>query len=657
MGNNEKYTLTISLNVLESLGINLYSNVPAVLSEVVANSWDADAEEVRIELNPELGEIMITDTGKGMNDNDINEKYLKVGYHRRECGEIRTPKYDRHVFGRKGIGKLALFSIANIVEVQSVKENKDGVFEKSGLIMNAHDIEEHIKRDSRGVDQNKPSNYHPEEIEPEKITITKGTKIVLRQLKKQIFAIENPLRRRLARRFSVIGEKYNFAVFVDDKQITVEDRDYFKKLEYLWLIGEDNEELLKSCTNLKKHEGVSGIIDECKGYKVTGWVGTFDEQKSIDEGNNTVVVLAWGKLIHEDILKDVKEGGVFSKYLIGELRADFLDYDEQPDISTTGRQNVKEDEDRFIELKDFFKSTVLKAVALRWETWRREGATKKALENEKIKEWFGTLPHDEKKFAEKLFAKIESVPVADPESKKELYKHGIIAFETLALKDRLSVLDQISSNEEYIVLQDIMGQIDSLEATLYLEIINGRLIVLKKFVNIAVNEKEKIVQKYLFDHLWLLDSSWERTTENARMEETFKKEFDKVKLSAEERRARVDIRYKTAAGKHIIIELKKYDVEVNINVLTEQVQKYKMALKKCLKTVYLNHEPPFEIICILGSCPTPKEDDESNRKALAVHNARYVTYDSLITDTLEGYDSYLQKEKEADRIRLIIRDL
>jgi hypothetical protein len=32
------YSLTLSLNVLDHLGINLYSNVPAVLAEVMANS-------------------------------------------------------------------------------------------------------------------------------------------------------------------------------------------------------------------------------------------------------------------------------------------------------------------------------------------------------------------------------------------------------------------------------------------------------------------------------------------------------------------------------------------------------------------------------------------------------------------------------------------
>lgn len=466
------------------------------------------------------------------------------------------------------------------------------------------------------------------------------------------------MRQRLSRRFSIIGEKENFAVFVDNKQISVEDRDYFRKLEYVWLIGEGNERILENCKNAKKNGVITGLIDGPEGYKVSGWVGTFDEQKSVDEGTNTVVVLAWGKLIHEDVLKDVKEGGVFSKYLIGELRADFLDSDEKPDISTTGRQAIKEDEERFAKLRTFFKDKVLREVDKNWEPWRKELATKKALENEKIREWFSTLTPDKKKFAEKLFAKIEAFPVSNPEDKKEVYKHGIIAFETLALKDKLSVIDEIRTNEQFDAFQTLMGEMDSLEATLYLDIIAGRLAVLKKFEEIAVkSDKERLVQQYLFDHLWLLDSSWERPTEDKRMEETFKKEFAKVHLTREEKRARVDIRYKTAAGKHIIIELKKYNAVVKASALIGQVQKYKTALLKCLRKVYGVRTPPFEIICILGSPPTPAEDDEANRKGLEVHGARYITYDNLITNTLHSYDSYLQREKEAQRIRTLIKDL
>jgi hypothetical protein len=654
----EKFTLTISLNVLESLGINLYSNVSAVLSEVVANSWDADAEEVRINLNPKSREIVVTDTGSAMTADDINKKYLNVGYHRRDCEDVITPKYGRHVFGRKGIGKLALFSIANIVEVHSVKEER-GVLQKNGFIMNAHEIEEHIKRE-KGVDADKTlsAQYHPKEVDPSKIEINKGTRIILRELKKEIFTLESNLRQRLARRFSVIGPAQNFAVFVDDQQITVEDRDYLPKLQFVWVVGEDKEGVLDSCKNAKEHGQISGLIDGSEGYKVSGWVGTFDEHKSVDEATNTVVVLAWGKLIHEDILRDVKEGGVFSKYLIGQLRADFLDFDDKPDIMTTGRQVVKEDEERYIKLKGFFVDKVLREVGARWEPWRRKYATEKALENKKVSEWYNQLSNDKQMFAQKLFQKIESFPLSDQDAKKELYKHGIIAFETLALKDKLSMLDEIRTDDQFDTLQALMGQIDSLEATLYLDIVSGRLKVLKKFVDIVPTKKEKIIQQYLFDHLWLLDPSWERPAENVVMEQTFKKEFKNVKLTQEEERARIDIRYKTAAGKHIIIELKKYSVQMNIHVLTAQVQKYRIALRKCLRKVYSGQlEPPFEIICILGSDPTPTEDKEANEKMLSALNARYITYDRLIKDTLEQYDSYIQKNNEAERIRKIIKDL
>ena len=45
-----KYEMTISLQIVEHLGLNLYSNTSAVISEAVANAWDADAKTVEITL-------------------------------------------------------------------------------------------------------------------------------------------------------------------------------------------------------------------------------------------------------------------------------------------------------------------------------------------------------------------------------------------------------------------------------------------------------------------------------------------------------------------------------------------------------------------------------------------------------------------------------
>src|SRR5690554_5039766 len=97
------YKMTVDLNVLDHLGINLYSNIAAVLTEAVANAWDADAETVDIKIDPDGDWIEITDDGIGMSIDDMNGKYLRVGYRRRvedvENGK-KTAK-GRPVMGRK----------------------------------------------------------------------------------------------------------------------------------------------------------------------------------------------------------------------------------------------------------------------------------------------------------------------------------------------------------------------------------------------------------------------------------------------------------------------------------------------------------------------------------------------------------------------------
>ena len=134
--------MTLSLNLLNHLGINLYSNVPAVLSEIVANAWDADAQNVDIVINKSTGTIVITDDGHGMDLDDINGKYLTIGYRRRDPGNqgAVTPKWKRDVMGRKGIGKLSLFSISRDIRIYTVKNGK-----KCGFRMLLSEIEDCIK--------------------------------------------------------------------------------------------------------------------------------------------------------------------------------------------------------------------------------------------------------------------------------------------------------------------------------------------------------------------------------------------------------------------------------------------------------------------------------------------------------------------------------
>ena len=235
------YVLTLSLNVLEHLGINLYSNVPAVLSEIVANAWDADATEVQVTWNDEERKIVIQDNGSGMTRNDINERFLLTGYSRRSEQPGRTG-LGRRPMGRKGIGKLSSFSIAEVVEVETAKDGELNAFR-----MDVSEIRQQMRREDDG---NNPGSYPPEPLPVGGIDFSTGTRITLRQLKRRYTKGSSAhLRQRVARRFAIIGERYNFRVFVDGEPVTMEDRGYYDKIEYLWTYG-NPAEVVAACTEV-----------------------------------------------------------------------------------------------------------------------------------------------------------------------------------------------------------------------------------------------------------------------------------------------------------------------------------------------------------------------------------------------------------------------
>ena len=214
------YSMTIDLQILNHLGINLYSNVAAVLSEAVANAWDADATEVRIHLENDA--ISIWDNGVGMTRADINDKYLKVGYDKRGTEGENTAK-GRRIMGRKGIGKLSLFSIADHIELHTFRDE-----EENSLQLTTEGIQEAIKA---------RENYYPKTIHPAENQSKEGTRIILRDLKKnRTSRTADALRKRIARRFSIIGLtvdiagkniRGSFDVFINDEKITRHDRCVF----------------------------------------------------------------------------------------------------------------------------------------------------------------------------------------------------------------------------------------------------------------------------------------------------------------------------------------------------------------------------------------------------------------------------------------------
>lgn len=638
--------MTLDLNVLNHLGLNLYSNTPAVLSEVIANAWDADATEVVINCNQEEDVITIIDNGCGMTTEDINNKFLCVGYQKRKNGEAKTRQLGRAVMGRKGIGKLSLLSIADTIKIYSKKDD-----EKNAFCMSRDDIEREITSTNR--------SYAPREIKFEDFPFETGTKIVIRNFKKNINRTAEFLRKRLARRFSVIGTDFN--IILCGTPITIEDRDFYRKIQFVWPIGEFDVAALRSYPNISIQPPLDGKISE--KYKISGWIGSAEKPSDLD-GNNKISIITRGKLAQEDLLSTFGEGGVYASYLIGEINADFLDDDNASDISTSNRQQYIEDDDRYQSLKSHTYK-LLKSIQSKWTDLRKEKSTDKVISSiPAIKEWYDSLRPSTKKYAQRLFASIESMRFDDDDSKKrELLKYGILAFERLKLTDKLSLLDNDDNMIDDIVkFGDVFADLQDIEATLYWEIANERLKIVKQLSESCdQNAKEKVLQKYIFDNLWLLNPSWERAVAGTeRIEQGVGKEFDIINagLTDEEKKARLDIRYISSTGKHIIVELKRYipTYKVNVFSLHDQIYKYRKALQKCLRAIGREHEP-IEAICIIGKEILPDEMtlEEANQKLAG--DARIMTYDQIIFESMQSYSEYLKRQSGIGKIRKLIESI
>lgn len=649
----KKYKMSIDLNVLNHLGLNLYSNTPAVLSEVVANSYDADATEVRIKISQEDDEIVITDNGNGMNITEINEKFLCVGYQKRKHGEAYSRKFNRPVMGRKGIGKLSLLSIADTIEIHTKTEGKSG----NAFLLSKADLEREIEH-NQGV-------YFPKNIEFVDFVEDHGTRIIIREFKREINRTPSYLRPRLARRFSLkpkVGEN-SFSILINDVPITINDRSFFSKTEFIWFLGDTDNSFVAKYPNLKEQGKLGSSVDGTS-YKVTGWIATVDKPSDLKstegDNNNKISVICRGKLAQEDILAFYNEGGLYANYIIGEINADFLDDDDERDIATSNRQQFIENDERFQKLKGFIFS-ILKVIQKQWTDLRNDVSVQKAIiEIPSLDKWYNSYKGDTKKQAKKIFATIENLHFdKDIDRKKELYKFGILAFERLRVSDKLSKLEELTGESLY-KFGNIFSEVQDIEATLYYDIASQRVNVIKAIsLSCDNNEKEKVLQQHLFDNLWLLDASWDRATSGSeRIEQTVRKEFDKItsKLSKEEQDGRIDIRYRTAAGKHIILELKRYNVTYKVDEfdLARQIKKYIEALKKCLIDSG-DTNPYIEGICIVG--PSLFSDITSANSAVAPYNSRIVTYDLLIENALNSYSDYLERNKEVGKIRQLINDL
>ena len=215
--------MSIQPKIIDHLGINMYTNMHAVISELIANSWDADANKVEITIPSgnvtSKFKIIVKDDGNGMNFDELNSMYLQVGRNKRGKNNARKTPKGRTMLGRKGIGKFAVFGVAKKVLIKSIKNKNLTEFKM--------DIDK-----IQAVKEGEP--YKPEIISDKKTSEPDGVTVTLIDLKRKNAVDTELLRHGLANRFTLIGD--GIEVILNDVPIT-EDDIKVEDIEYKWPIN------------------------------------------------------------------------------------------------------------------------------------------------------------------------------------------------------------------------------------------------------------------------------------------------------------------------------------------------------------------------------------------------------------------------------------
>ena len=368
--------MTFMPNTIEHLGARLYSTLPPILAELVANSYDADATKVTIQLRDEDAgekEIVVSDDGHGMSFQEINEKFLRIGRNRRKGREASQESPDgRKVIGKKGLGKLSFFGVAREIEIRTTKSHtRNSFLMKWGDIFSGED-----------EDRNSQKDYSPKVLEFNiKSETEKGTIVILRDIERVSDFDANSLADGLSK-FFIIDSGFNIHIqHNDEEEILIENERKYSKLtkEIEWQIPEDIDLEYE-----KKAEVIGNLFAAEKPIRAS------TEMKGITLFSRKKLVSAPSYFLD-------KTSSHFFTYLTGSLEIDFID-DLGEDVIETNRQALNWEHPDMAKLLEYLQK-LLRLLEADWRD-KKEKAKNEAIEEiweekgESLSGWLDNVPEE-----------------------------------------------------------------------------------------------------------------------------------------------------------------------------------------------------------------------------------------------------------------------
>lgn len=540
--------MTFEPMTIEHLGLRLYSTLPPVLSELVSNAFDAESPKVEVtlptgEITP-TAEVIVRDYGHGMPPDALQDEYLPIGRNRRgdDNKSVKSKTGQRFVTGRKGLGKLSAFGIADEMEIRSVCAGEAWTLRLNYSGMKAW-VKAHPKED-----------YEPIVVS-ERTGQTKdpdGVEIVLRGLRRKNKIDEDVVRHGLAQRLDMIGPK--FEVIINGKEIQPGERQRREDClaDLLWDLG-----------NTPVGDTLSA------GHKVHGWIGFVRGAKATGRG---VDIFAHGKAAELGSFFNLSSthAQYARAYLVGEVNADFLDEDE--DLISTARNSVVWEHPTAQTLQGWGQ-TLLRWAFDQWVEKRKKEKEEEITREAGFDKWLETRTPAEQSAAKKMLKILVDDETVEPGSAKPMLEIIKASVETVAFRELVDAMEQKTTSAA--TLLQLFHDWRLIEAREHLRVADGRQSAtnqLEQFIDNGALEVSEL-QPLLSKNLWLLNTRWTEADEQATYSRLLRENCKEPKGTPEED-LRLDILGVTVGARLLtVVELKRPEKTLSRNDL-EQIEKY-----------------------------------------------------------------------------------
>jgi hypothetical protein len=603
MAKPPQFSMPFEASTIKHLGLRLYNTLPPVISELVSNAYDADAKLVEVTI-PEsqidqLSEVRVRDYGHGLNAEELQNEYLPIGRDRRGVGAqvCRSKSGMRHVTGRKGLGKLAAFGVAEEIEFRAIKARQ-----AICLRLRFKDMLDWARHHGA----NEP--YQPEVVKSKsgRTSDHEGVEVTLRNLKRRRSIVTGDLRSALAQRLHVIGA--GFDVRVNDVSISSSDR------------------VSRNDCNSKQHWDVQSIPDIgnsiSKDHSVTGWVGFLPTSSQIGRGIN---IVAHGKSVELGSFFNLSSTHAqFARaYLVGEVQADFLDDEE--DLVSTARNSVVWESD----VGQYLEAWGQRVIHWALNQWTKERHDRKASEIYTVAglgTWIATRPKTEQGIARRMVDLLIRDDAIDPESAVPLV--GIIksSVENVYFHELVEALENGATDPKGLL--NLFEDWRIIEARTHLNMADGRrqaVNQLSKYIDEGAYEVSEM-QPLLEKNLWLLDPKWTEAEGQSTYTKLLRQTFGDTDAIPEIDR-RLDILAVTGSGALTVVEIKHPKKTVSREDCN-QIEHYVQWMQGNLGSKYEHGIQTVRGLLIVGRL-SPISDVSKKMEQLEREGIRVLTYRDL----------------------------